>query len=140
MSTIKIDTSDKSEQRKFGIVMAIAFVVIGIIRWAFKSFDPASLPLYLWGIAIPFLVLGIVWPRSLQPIFVVWIKFAEVLNWVMTRFFLGITFYGMMTPIGIIKRVFGGDVLHRSWEPDVPSYWQDAEKAPTDPAAYKQQF
>jgi len=140
MTTINIDTSDRSEQRKFGLVMAAAFVIIGLIRWGFRGFAFASMPLYLWAVAVPFLVLGILWPRSLQPLFVLWIKLAVVLNYVMTRFFLAITFYVMMTPIGILKRLFSGDVLQREWDPERSTYWEDAEKQPTDLDSYKRQF
>jgi len=140
VSTINIDIADKSEQRKFGIVMAVAFVVLGLIRWGFKGFAMESLPLYLWGVAVPFLVLGIVWPGALKPLFYLWIKLAIVLNFVMTRFFLAITFYAMMTPIGILKRLFGGDVLHRDWNPDASTYWKDADDQPNDLDSYKRQF
>ncbi|MDQ1255673.1 MAG: hypothetical protein QG656_266, partial [Candidatus Hydrogenedentes bacterium] len=50
-----IDTSDKREQRKFGIVIAVGITVLGMIRWALHR---DGLPWVFFAIAAVFLVLG----------------------------------------------------------------------------------
>jgi hypothetical protein len=135
---LDIDTSSRSEQRKFGLVMAAAIVVIGLLRWLIHGF--AVFPSYFFIVAAVFLVAGLAFPKALQPVFVVWIKIAEGMNWVMTRVMLGIAFYVLITPIRLLVLCFGDDPLKRAWLPNAPGYWEDAEKTLTDPESFRNQF
>lgn len=132
MSALEIDTSSRSEQRKFGVVMAVAIVVVTCIHWLLRG-HLAVWPLYL---AAAFLVLGLIAPRLLQPVFIVWMKFALAINWVVTRVLLSIVFFFLIAPMGVIMRIASEDPLKRRFEPDSPSYWEDAEEQPTDPNRY----
>ena len=83
---IDIDIKDKTEQRKFGLVMGAAFAILMLVRWGIHrlmqgDWGPPSL--VLLGIGAVFAALGLVAPRALQPIFFVWIKFAIAINWFM---------------------------------------------------------
>jgi hypothetical protein len=133
-----IDTSSRSEQRKFGLVMAVAIAALGVLRWAIHGF--AHFPLYFFVVAAVFAGLGLLFPRALKPVFVVWMKFAEGMNWVMTRLLLGIAFYVMITPTRLLIRLFGEDPLKRDWHPDADTYWEDAEEQPAELERYLNQF
>jgi hypothetical protein len=133
-----IDTSDKSEQRKFGIVMAVAISILGLIRWALHGFE--VLPVWFFGIAAAFLLFGLVLPKALQPLFIVWMKFAEVLNWIMTRVFLGIAFYLMISPVRFIIQWFSDDPLKRAWKSAGESYWEAPDRQPETLEDFKNQF
>lgn len=135
---INIDTSDRGEQRKFGVVMAVAIAILGLIRWAFHGF--AGFPTYFFGVAAVFLALGLVWPPALKPVFIAWIKFAEVLNFLVTRLFLAVVFYGMITPVRICIRLFGEDPLKRAWRKPDASYWEAPDRQPEKLEDYKNQF
>lgn len=135
---IHIDTSDRTEQRKFGLVMAAAITVLGTIRWALHGFT--ELPVYWYGVAAVFLALGLVAPPVLKPVFVLWMKLAVVLNWIMTRLFLGFAFYAMITPVRLCIRLFGEDPLKRQWKAPGDSYWEEPEDQPQDLDRYRQQF
>lgn len=135
---MNIDTSSKSEQRKFGLVMAIAIAILGLIRYALHGFE--HLPVWFFGIAIVFLVLGLAVPRALKPIFVAWIKFSLILNWFMTRLLLSIAFFAMIMPARLILFVRGKDPLKRAWQSEWESYWEEPEEQPTDKDRYFNQF
>lgn len=135
---IHIDTSSRSEQRKFGLVMAAAIVVLGTLRWAFHGF--AGFPMYWYSVAAVFLVLGLVAPPVLKPVFVLWMKLAVVLNWIMTRVFLGFAFYVLITPTRVCLRLFGDDPLKRAWKAPGESYWEEPEEQPQDLERCRQQF
>lgn len=126
---IDIDTSDRKEQRKFGIVVGIAFGLLGVLRWAFHGFDMDSLPTILWSICGVLVFFGVVAPALLKPVFIAWIKFAEIMNFVMTRVFLTITFYLILTPVGLYSRITGDDPLKRKMLPEGETYWE----APDEP-------
>lgn len=131
-----IDTSDKREQRNFGLVMAVAFMVISLIRWWFSG----TYSFIFIYIAVPFAVLGLLAPRVLQPVLVVWIKFSIVLNWIMTRVLLSLVFFLMITPTRIILSLRGKDTLNRSYLPGDETYWEKPEEQPDDIEGYKNQF
>ena len=134
---MNVDTSDKKQQRNFGLVMAVAITVLGLIRWGLHREGP---PLAFFTVAGAFLVLGLVAPRVLRPVLVVWLKFALVLNWLMTRVLLTVAFFGMIVPTRAIMRVFGKDPLNRAWDADAPTYWEEPEEQPTEFDRYLNQF
>ncbi len=134
---IDVDTGSRTEQRKFGWVMAAAFAVLGFLRYALHGFS--HIPYVLWSLAIVFALLAAVYPPALRPVFVLWIRLAMALNWVMTRLLLGIVFYLILTPTGVMYRLFSGDPLKRQWLPDAPTYWEEPEEQPTDLERYKNQ-
>ena len=131
-----VDTSSRREQRNFGIVMAIAISIITLIRWAIRG-DLATWPFYLAG---AFLILGLVVPIALKPIFIVWMKFALVLNWIVTRVLLSIVFYLMIVPMRGLVAIFGDDPLKRRFESDADTYWEEPDEQPEDPARYENMF
>jgi len=135
---IEIDTSDKKEQRKFGLVMGVAFALLGMVRYALHGFE--QVPLRLFIVAAVFAVLGLVAPKSLQPVFWVWMKLAMGMNWVMTRVFLAFAFYFIVTPTRLFVLKFGSDPLKRAWLPPSESYWEEPEAQPDDLDSYKNQF
>ncbi len=131
-----IDVNSTSEQRKFGIVMAAAFCLLTGVRWLITG----HLTLWLFYIALPFLLLGIVAPGLLRPVLAIWMKFALALNWVMTRVLLTVAFVLVLTPTALILRVLGKDPLNRSWKPDQATYWEDAEPQSRKIGPYYKQF
>ena len=68
------------------------------------------------------LIPALVAPRVLGPVYRVWMAAGEALGWVNTRILLGLVFYGLITPMGLIMRLFGNDAMRRAYEPDVESY------------------
>lgn len=133
---LQIDISDRKEQRKFGLLMAGAFCVLGTVRSLLHGgFSPAWF--VVGGV---FLVLGLVAPKVLQPVFWAWMKLAEALNYVMTRVLLALAFFVMLTPMRFLRQWFGDDPLKRKWEPDAESYWEEADEQPEKLDAYLKQF
>jgi len=135
---MNVDTSDKKQQRNFGIVMAVAIAVLGLIRWALHGFE--GLPTRFFGVAVVFLALGLAAPRGLRPVLVVWLKFSMALNWVMTRVLLTTAFFVLIMPTRLILWVAGNDPLKRAWDPGAPSYWEDPEEQPKEFERYLNQF
>ena len=131
-----VDTSSRREQRAFGLVMAAAIVVVTLVHWLIRG-DLATWPFYVSG---AFFVLSLAAPAALKPVFVVWMKFAEVLNWIMTRLLLGIVFFLMITPMRLLMRIFSDDPLKRRFEPEAASYWEEPDEQPDDPARYENMF
>ena len=131
-----VDTSSRKEQRAFGLVMDAAIVVVTLIHWLIRG-ELATWPFYVSG---AFLVLGLAAPAALKPVFVVWMKFAVILNWIMTRLLLSIVFFLMIAPTRGLMLIFSDDPLKRRFEPDKASYWEEPDEQPDDPARYENMF
>jgi len=65
---------------------------------------------FLWW-ALIFHVLNMIVPRLYAPLAVVWLGFSHVLGTVMSKILLSILFFGVITPIGILRRLSGKDSL-----------------------------
>jgi len=135
-----MDTLSKTEQRKFGMVMAVAFALLAGLRWLSRGFAMTAFPSYLLGAGVVFLGCAILAPRALRPVFRFWLKFAGVMNWIMTRVLLGMTFYLVVAPIRGLMRLFSEDPLKRRWLSKEESYWETPEEQPRDFERYQDQF
>ena len=115
-----LDTSSK-EIRKFGVVIVIALGVIGsFIYVKFGNFDVAG---WLWGIGILFLILGIILPSVLRPIYKIWMLLAFFIGGIVSRVILTVLFYVVLTPTGLVLRLFGKDILDKKFYKKRESYW-----------------
>lgn len=127
---------DKKSLRKFGITMAIAFAIFTIcllIRHKHQIL-PTSL------LASFFLLFAFIWPGSLKPVYIGWMKLAFVLGWINTRLILIILFYLVFTPISIIVRILRIDLLDRRFKKNEVSYWKKKETIGFGPSSYERQF
>ncbi|MDP2905510.1 MAG: SxtJ family membrane protein [Candidatus Omnitrophota bacterium] len=122
--------------KKFGMTMAVAFLVIAAVVFLRRRHAPLSL-LVISG---SFFVLGIALPAILKPVYAAWMKLAVILSWINTRIILLILFYLILTPIGLIMRVFGKGTLDFKIEKNRDSYWQKKEKKPFSTLDCQRQF
>jgi uncharacterized membrane protein YkvI len=111
-------TRINDENRSFGLVMAAAWLLIGLVRWPLSG-APAW-----WAVALGLIFgsLAILWPRSLARVRDLWMRFAAVLGAVNSRILLTIVFAVVITPIGLLLRALGRQPI--PWRVDADSYWR----------------
>ena len=104
--------------RSFGIVFFVVFLII--------SFYPLSNEgdLRIWSlvVSIIFLLLGLFNSKILTPLNIIWFKFGLLLGKIIAPIVMGIIFFFVVTPIGIIMRIFRKDVLNLKKNKN-NSYW-----------------
>jgi hypothetical protein len=90
-----------------------------------------------WAIGAALILFGLVLPDALRPVYRVWMGLALALSKVTTPVFLGIVYFGILTPIGVVRRLFRHDALttHRG----AASSWV-SRRAATEPSTMKHQF
>jgi hypothetical protein len=125
------------ELRKFGLLVGGVFTVWSILAWArSKGYYP-----YLLVPGALLIVFGAVWPRALQPVYIGWMSVAFVFGFIVSHLILGLLFYLVITPIGLVARLSGKDFLGSRRDPTARSYWIPRERrGPATPADYERQF
>ena len=136
LKEIKNIKSEKSDLRKFGITIGVILLIIaGFLFWKEKE---SSQILLTFGVTL--CILGIVIPFILKPIYWVWMIFATILGWIMTRVILSLLFYIIFTPIGLIPRFFGKQFLELQWDKSKVSYWNRRTNEHLQNENYEKQF
>ena len=65
---------------------------------------------------------ALIWPASLLRVYKAWMALGTVMGWINTRIILGAVFYLVVTPIGVLRRLFGKDPMGKKLKSDVDSY------------------
>jgi hypothetical protein len=133
---LKLIKDDKHSLRKFGLTVGTVLLLIGIALYLFGK--PSFV--YIGGIGLFLILLGITLPNLLRPINKVWMTLAIILGWFMSRVILIILFYLIITPIGFFLRLFRRDPLKLKWDNSISSYWEDREKKFSEQIDYERQF
>lgn len=120
--------TESKQLRSFGMIVGGIFAAIGVWPALFRGED-----LRLWAVVLAGLLIGpaLVWPKSLEPFYKVWMAIGHVLGWINTRIILGVVFYGLITPFGIVRRLWGRDSLHRNLEQELDTYRVKREPRPS---------
>ena len=113
MDEIKI-----SSNRSFGIVFFIFFLIVAL----HPLFNNEDLKLWSLIISIIFLILGLLNSKVLTPLNRIWFKFGIILGKIVSPFVMGIIYFLIVTPIGLIMRLFRKDLLNLKYE-NKNSYW-----------------
>ncbi len=122
--------------RKFGVLFSVICALIGGYIW----YDSGEISLWFSGASLIFLASGLFFYAILKPVYVLWMKFALVLAWINTRIILGIAFYLIITPMGLLLRLFGKDLLDQRIDRKAATYWKMREEKPFDPGQYERLF
>lgn len=132
------DPVNKSSDRSFGLVMAGAFGVFAAI--AFWKNPQTIAGLWLVGIGALFLVSAMVRPAVLKPVNRIWFKFGNLLHKIISPLVMGAIFFILMTPIGLLMRLIGKDLLNLNIARNEASYWIAQKDDETEPSDMTQQF
>ena len=109
----------KNENNKsFGILFFIVFLIIG----AWPVIESGSVRIWAMVISSIFLILGILNSKLLTPLKKGWIKLGELLGKIISPFVMGIIYFFVITPIGILMRLAGKDLLNMKYNKN-KSYW-----------------
>jgi len=126
----------RRELRQFGFLCLVFFGgIAGWIHW--KDGSPLAIAI-LAGVAVAGGLLGAIAPQLLRWVFVGWIVAVFPIGWTISHLLLGAIYFLVLTPIGLLLRLFGHDPMNRRLEPGAETYWTPHEQAPV--ARYFRQF
>ena len=113
----------QSSEKSFGILFFIIFILIAL--WPLLSGEPIK----VWALVLSifFLVITFLKRDLLKPLNKIWIKFGELLGKIIAPIVMALIFFFILTPISIIIRLFGKDLLKLKISKE-NSYWIKREK------------
>ena len=114
----------KSNNRSFGILFFIVFLILGL----YPTLKGNSPNIYFIFISIPFIILGLINSKILTPLNNAWIKVGEILGMIIAPIVMAIIYFFILTPISLIVRIFGKDLLSIKFNKQVNTYWINRKK------------
>jgi predicted membrane metal-binding protein len=130
------DHVQAGSDRGFGLVFAGFFAIVsGLSWWRGHTGWHWTLPL-----AALFLLIALIYPRILNPLNQLWLKFGLLLYKVVNPIVLGLLFFLTITPIGLFMRAGGKDFLRLKLDRGARSYWIDRTPPGPPPQSMRNQF
>ncbi len=109
----------EGKERGFGLTFAIFFIIIAL----YPILNNAEIHLWACIVAFTFLFLGFFFPKTLIIPNKLWLKFGMLLGMVVSPIVMGIIFFLVVTPTGIIMHLLGKDLLNQKLNKSKKSYW-----------------
>jgi hypothetical protein len=125
-----------SSDRSFGFVFTVVFLIVAL----YPLFGGQVIRPWAMMVAGTFLVLTLSVPKVLGPANRMWTKFGLLLHNIVSPLALGILFYLVVTPTGLLMRIFGKDPLRLRLDTAADSYWITRSPPGPDAESLKNQF
>tara|TARA_B110001450_G_scaffold239452_1_gene247338 strand:- start:502 stop:882 length:381 start_codon:yes stop_codon:yes gene_type:complete len=109
----------QSSNRSFGLLFFIFFIVFGL--WPLTKGEAVNI--YLLLISLFFLIFGLINSKILSPFNKAWIKFGEILGLIIAPIIMALVYFIILTPISLIVRMFGKDLLGLKFLKKQDTYW-----------------
>ena len=116
----------QSSNRSFGLLFFIIFFSFAL--WPLIKSE--TLNIYLLFISLIFLTLGSINSKLLSPLNRTWIKFGEILGAIIAPIVMGIVYFLVLTPISLIVRILGKDLIGLKFSKKQDTYWIKRKKIP----------
>ena len=122
-----------SSNRSFGLVFFVIFLIVAL--WPLKYEEDIR----LWSlvISIIFFILGVINSKLLTPLNKLWFKFGILLGSIVSPIVMGIVYFAVVTPTGVLMRLLGKDLLKTNKIKSISTYWMKRDKKQT---SMKKQF
>ncbi|HXF47570.1 MAG TPA: SxtJ family membrane protein [Burkholderiaceae bacterium] len=125
-----------SSDRAFGLVFATVFLIIATYPLLFGG------PIRLWSLAVcaAFAAAAFLAPGLLAPLNRLWTRFGLLLHRIVSPIVLGIMFFAVITPMGVLMRLLGKDPLRLRFDTQTQSYWIERRPPGPKPDSFPDQF
>ncbi len=120
-----------------GIWFPAACALLGYALYRRTHSWPWALAIWIPAAAIS--AIGVVRPSAMKPVWVAWMTAVFPIGWAISHFVLAVTYYLVITPVGLLLRLAGRDPMQRTIDRNAKTYWQPHQQI-TDPSRYFRQF
>lgn len=138
MALIQVNTDPSRKQlNQFGFIWLAFLIFFASVAWFKFESQHAACTLLVLSILVP--VIGWIVPAFMRLIFVGLSYVAFPIGFVVSHVLLALVYYGVVTPIGLLVRLFGHDPMQKRLEPEADSYWMARDPHP-DAKQYFRQY
>ena len=114
----------EKSNKGFGIVFFIILLSIGL--WPLTN--DGNINIFLISVSFIFLTLGLLNSKLLTPLNKYWIKLGEILGSIISPIVMAIVYFFVLTPISLLVRTFGKDLLGLKFIKKKKTYWVEKKK------------
>jgi hypothetical protein len=122
------------EGRRFGVVVGAAFGALAALA-AWRGAD--LVPWVLGGIGATLVAAGLLVPTRLGPVQSGWMSLAAAISKVTTPIVMGVIYFVVITPVGLLRRAFGGNPPKAG---DGSTFWVSRPSGPENRGDMTRQF
>ena len=115
----------QSSNKSFGLLFFVVFLIIGL--WPLKNGE--ILNFYFITASVIFLLLGLTNSKLLTPLNKSWIKLGEILGILIAPIVMALVYFVILTPVSIVVRIFGKDLLSLKLLKEKETYWIERKKS-----------
>ena len=123
--------------RSFGLIFSGVCLLIAGYQWYHGNIEITKIAL-IAGVA--FLISGLLFPKVLYPLNLVWFKFGNLLHKIVSPIIMGFLFFAVVTPLALLMRSLGKRPLELYPDKTKDSYWTIRKNPDLDPESFKRQF
>ena len=126
----------KKDLKNFGLTIGIIILLIAGFLF-YNGNDSYRLLIYF---SSAFIFTGLIIPIILKPAYIIWMSFAVIIGWFMTRIILSLLFYLIITPIGLLAKIFAKDFMDLKKQAVNDSYWNKRDSNTEKNQSYEKQY
>ena len=116
-----------SSNKSFGLVFFVIFIIIAL--W--PLLNNGNIRIWSIIVSIIFLILGLLNSKILTPFNKLWMRLGALLGLIVSPIVMGVVYFVVITPIGLIMKIFGKDVLNLKIDKNKNTYWTLKKKIPS---------
>ena len=131
--------------RRFGWIAVVGFSFLALIAWqewllfAFGlGVARTAVTAFFAGLAILAGFFSLVAPGANRPIYLGLAIVTFPIGFVLSYILMGLLFYGLITPVGLLCRLLGRDTMKRHFDADAATYWSDCRPGRSKESYFKQ--
>lgn len=125
MNTPVYISPNTRELRQFGLLLALIIAIIWLLVSGAQGWK------WLAGIAGAVVLASLAWPPALRPVHWLLMKFGHAVSKVLNPVLLGLVYFVIITPMGVVMRWFGYDPMRRSRDTSAASYREASDDTAT---------
>ena len=116
-----------SSNKSFGLVFFVIFIIVAL--W--PLLNDGNIRIWSIIVSIIFLILALLNSKILTPFNKLWMRLGALLGIIVSPIVMGVVYFGIITPIGLIMKLFGKDVLNLKLDKNKKTYWTLKKKIPS---------
>ncbi len=125
-----------ASDRNFGTVFTLFFAAVAF--WPLLR--GGAIRPWILVVSGAFLAVTLIRPALLHPLNRLWGRLGVLLGKVVNPVITGLLYFAVFTPIGLLLRLAGKDLLHLRFHPSLPSYWIERKPGKESPGSMLDQF